>query len=46
MHETKSWGGSSLAPSEGERAGVRGGAVLSLLRSCQQNTRAVQAPGG
>ena len=35
MHYTKSCGGFSLAPSEGERAGERGYSVLSIPRSCQ-----------
>jgi hypothetical protein len=35
MHYTKICGGFSLAPSEGERAGVRGCSVSSIPRSYQ-----------
>ena len=45
MHYTKSCGGFSLAPSEGERAGERGCSVLSIPRSCQYE-RKIPSPKG
>ena len=38
MHYTKSCGAFSLAPSEGERAGVRGSSVWSIPQPCQYVT--------
>ena len=38
MHYTISCGSFSLAPSEGERVGVRGCSVSSIPRSCQYVT--------